>query len=331
MSILFDKNTLLDWLKTSNLNFITSGILKVDDPLFITKWTNSSEEFKSETIYTKLNSESFIIPTSMNFESMSWNHFGFNQSFSNDEYLNAPYHRNKHIEIHYVKTGEFKLKLNREYITLNEGDICIINPETYHSDIMPNGDLELFIIGINEELLDKLDKAKKYDLFDSAFKSGQTSEYIYLSDAKVLETNIKDLVVNIKEDNVDKFLAKLLSDLFKLDYHLIIDTETSRNTMLYDEISLFINRNYQSVTLDDLEFYFNFSKDHISRIIKSESGLSFVKYTQRIRIEKAKELLLNTDYSINEIMKIVGYKNETHFYKVFKDLVHLSPNEYREA
>ncbi len=331
MSILFDKNTLLKWLKTSNLNFITSGILKVDDPLFITKWTNDKAKFTSETKYTQLIDESFVIPTDVSFKSMSWNHFGFNQSFSNDDYLNAPYHRNKHIELHYVKKGKFTLKLNRDYITLNEGDICMINPETYHSDIMPTDDLELYIIGINEEILSDLANKDNYELINAAFSSGQTSEYIYLRNVKALETYIEDLLRNIKSSNVDKFLEKLLDKMYSLDYNLIIDTETSRNTMLYDEISLFIKRNYQSVSLDDLEFYFNFSKDHISRIIKSESGLSFVKYTQRVKIEKAKELLLNRDLSINEIMKLVGYKNETHFYKVFKELVHLSPNEYREA
>lgn len=334
MKNILDRKSLNSLLEESNLQFFSSGVLNVNDPFFITHWNVTKEYFRSEISYSTLENDSFQIPLQENKIPHSWNQFGFNQSFLTDDHLNAPYHRNKHVELHYVVKGTFTLKVNQTMITLEAGDVCIINPHCYHSDIIGPDleDLELYIIGINEEAFEGMKtKIMKYPIFYNAFKKrSNKSEYVIMRNATSIEEDICRLKSKIKQLNFKQDVTVYLDQLFSHEYTLFEELETSRNTMLFEELRNFIHRNYRTVSLEDLEFFFNFSKDHMSRIIKEESGLTFNKYVQKVRVDKAKELLKDTTLTIKEIMERVGYKNETHFYRLFKQQVGVNPNEYRQ-
>lgn len=58
-------------------------------------------------------------------------------------------------------------------------------------------------------------------------------------------------------------------------------------------------------------------------------GINFVNYLKDIRIAEAKRLLETTDEKILDISRKVGYDNEKHFMKIFKNICGISPSEYR--
>lgn len=68
---------------------------------------------------------------------------------------------------------------------------------------------------------------------------------------------------------------------------------------------------------------------YFSYLFKEQTGLSFVDYIKRLRIEKAKELLLKSDDKIYEVAAKVGYHNPKHFGRVFREVTGVSPAEYR--
>ena len=68
-----------------------------------------------------------------------------------------------------------------------------------------------------------------------------------------------------------------------------------------------------------------------SLLFKQYTGSNFVTYLQSIRIEEAKKLLLETDWKVNEIGRRVGFSDEKHFLKVFKNNVGFSPSEWRKS
>ncbi|MFD2118009.1 helix-turn-helix domain-containing protein [Paenibacillus yanchengensis] len=332
MKTIIDEKSLYKMLSNSNLKFFSSGVLHVADPLFITHWSINQEEFVSNIFYSSLDNESFSTPFKKESLPKSWSMFGIKQDLGNNSKLNAPYHRNKHIELHYVKEGTFNIKINRTIHTLNKGDVCIINPNCYHSDLINQDDLDLFIIGINREITHASEiDFSKYDLINSSFSANKKkSEYIIFRDVVGIEDVLHVLVENIKSDNF-KTLSKFLDKLYANDYDLVVEHETSRNSILFEEINNFIMSNYQTVTLEDLQFYFNFSKEHISRIIKKETGLTFCKYVQKIKLDESIYLLRTTNYSIKVIMRSIGYSNETHFYNLFEDYTGVLPQKYRKA
>lgn len=74
----------------------------------------------------------------------------------------------------------------------------------------------------------------------------------------------------------------------------------------------------------------NMSESYFSHLFKKETGSSFVDYVNSMRIEKAKELLLQTDMKIFEIASRVGVENTNYFSMLFKKLTGTSPSEFRQ-
>jgi len=68
---------------------------------------------------------------------------------------------------------------------------------------------------------------------------------------------------------------------------------------------------------------------YFCKIFKKFTGINFTDYLSRVRIEKAKNLLLNPNLRISEIAYAVGFQSLTHFNRVFKKLLAQSPTEYR--
>jgi signal transduction histidine kinase/DNA-binding response OmpR family regulator len=72
------------------------------------------------------------------------------------------------------------------------------------------------------------------------------------------------------------------------------------------------------------------SKSQLHRKVKALTGVSVTQYVNHIKIQKAKELLLNTELNINEIAYEVGYDDPTYFSRVFKKVMEVSPDQFRK-
>ncbi len=73
----------------------------------------------------------------------------------------------------------------------------------------------------------------------------------------------------------------------------------------------------------------NTSVFYFCKLFKKITGIHFTEYVARVRIEKAKNLLLNPNLRVTEIAYEVGFQSLTHFNRVFKKIVGESPSDYR--
>ena len=102
-------------------------------------------------------------------------------------------------------------------------------------------------------------------------------------------------------------------------------------SMLVKQASAFIQQNYtRSFSLEELAETIGVSKSYLSRIFKTDTGISLWDYLNRYRIQKAKELLLFTDESITAIAADVGYEDVGYFGRVFREIVGCSPRAFRQ-
>lgn len=74
----------------------------------------------------------------------------------------------------------------------------------------------------------------------------------------------------------------------------------------------------------------NTSTFYFCKMFKKATGLNFTEYLSRVRVEKAKNLLLNPNLRVSEIAFEVGFQSLTHFNRVFKKIAGESPSEFRE-
>lgn len=97
-----------------------------------------------------------------------------------------------------------------------------------------------------------------------------------------------------------------------------------------EQVVTIINMDYtQTIHLKDLAYQVGVSPFHLNRIFKSKMGCTPHMYLEKIRIEKAKELLASTSLSSTEVAYQVGYGSLSSFYKNFRKRVNCSPKEYR--
>ena len=83
------------------------------------------------------------------------------------------------------------------------------------------------------------------------------------------------------------------------------------------------------LSLGDVASAVNTSTFYFCKMFKKATGLNFTEYLSRIRIEKAKNLLLNPNLRVSEIAYEVGFQSLTHFNRVFRKLAGESPSRYR--
>ena len=101
--------------------------------------------------------------------------------------------------------------------------------------------------------------------------------------------------------------------------------------ILVKQACAYIQQNYtRSFSLIELAETIGVSKSYLSRIFKKDMGISLWDYLNRLRNQKARELLLLTDESIYVIATRVGYEDVGYFSRVFREITGCSPRAYRQ-
>ncbi len=99
-----------------------------------------------------------------------------------------------------------------------------------------------------------------------------------------------------------------------------------------EEIVAFIRAHYkEELHLEDIATRFSFNYSYLSAFFNSQMRESFNDYLNRIRIEKACELLHQQNKSIAEISKEVGYSEHSYFCRVFRKVTGKTPSSWRRA
>jgi len=93
----------------------------------------------------------------------------------------------------------------------------------------------------------------------------------------------------------------------------------------------YVEANYnKTLFLNDLSRKFNINTTYICDLFKKHMGLTFTEYLTQLRLNKAAEMLAETDYSIVQIADEVGYGDYCYFSKVFKEHFKMTPSGYRK-
>jgi AraC-like DNA-binding protein len=85
----------------------------------------------------------------------------------------------------------------------------------------------------------------------------------------------------------------------------------------------------EELSLEQVAKAVNTSVFYFCKMFKKATGINFTEFVSRMRIERAKNLLLNPNLRVSEIAYEVGFQSLTHFNRVFKKIVSQSPTEFR--
>jgi len=97
-----------------------------------------------------------------------------------------------------------------------------------------------------------------------------------------------------------------------------------------DEALHYIEKHYQEkISAEQLSMEVGLSKTKLQAGVQLRTGQTLYKYIQRVRLERAKEILANTNHPVKAVADAAGFVNESHFCKVFKKIYLISPVQYR--
>ena len=126
----------------------------------------------------------------------------------------------------------------------------------------------------------------------------------------------------------DLEITKLIYEFF---IHLFSNQKNLSNIDLVYAAVRTIDLNYNSsIKITDIASRFYITPVYLGKIFKERIGISPKQYIIKKRIERAKELLANTNLAVNEISNSVGYTDQLYFSRIFKVHCKLSPLEYRK-
>lgn len=179
-------------------------------------------------------------------------------------------------------------------------------------------------------------------IFDKFIFSTNTSKWSSDGLIHIILYNIMDLGISFSDDVAEKInklnsissikdsvdlLCEIVSDICKENSDL-----DNKSNELYNTIKQYIDENYTQVGMNVFEVgeKYGMSSYYLSRMFKNHSGIKLGTYINNLRIERSKVLLKeNPTMKIEDISLAVGFENRRTFLKNFKDIVGITPTQYR--
>lgn len=230
----------------------------------------------------------------------------------------------EHWVLQYTVDGEGEICINDKSHRLNKGDAFIINIPGNHYYRLPPDSKKWEVLYI--------EFSKEADVFLNKFISSEGNIININEDSRFLALMF-NVYRELIEDRIDS-IYKCSSYGYQLIMELLNEFTTKVINNEKDTVVVacksYIDKNYyKPIGLDDLTAITKFSKYHLLRKFKEEMGTTPGNYLIRIRLEKAMELILSTDDSIDTIAKKVGFSCGNYFSKVFRKNIKVSPLEFK--
>ena len=132
-----------------------------------------------------------------------------------------------------------------------------------------------------------------------------------------------------QHDGVIKLLVIFAEQVAALSNQLIVERENAEPPAIARAKAFINEHSTEELSLEQVAKAVNMSSFYFCKMFKKFAGVNFTEYVSRIRIEKARNLLLNPNLRISEIAYEVGFQSLTHFNRVFKKVLGQSPTEFR--
>lgn len=159
-----------------------------------------------------------------------------------------------------------------------------------------------------------------YDYFEYARRGIKIGVSDYLLKPFSDEEFLKSVREMIKRIQVRKYLERNVEETA---------FESCNNEDLVKSAKKYIQMNYRKeISLDEIANHISISSYYLSRIFSKSEGMTYKDYLIKLRMEKAKQLIMEGKKTIKEISIEVGYTDQNYFSKAFKKYTSKSPKEF---
>ena len=261
-------------------------------------------------------------------------------------FIEFPAHKHNYIEFNYVYKGKLTEVIHNKKIELQEGEIIFLNKDITHAIEESSEDDIIINFIIRPEFFDFILNLSESDniIFNFLLKSlylnkNSKGEYLYfkVSNENNIQEILEKIIIEIYEPTmmssttIKLLVGLLIVELIKKPNNIEVYSEDNYDNLIIIEVLKYIDNNYSTATLFEISEIVNQRHYKISKLVKKHTNMTFKELLQEKRLNKAKQLLNETDISIVEIISLVGYENLTYFYKIFKEKYGYTPKDFRKS
>lgn len=262
--------------------------------------------------------------------------------------FNGVIHKHTFIELVYIISGSATHVVGDREFQASKGDLFIINHNTPHAFFSNDNNSEPFVAYdllftpdffdislINDVSFESINSSF---LFYSLFPAQQSEPDVHISGSSYsvfgelfnkihLEfTNCETGYINI----IRAYVIELIINIFRKMNSTSNTNRNSRQSEIVETTLKYLKENYHKhLSLNDLAAQVFLSKDYFARIFRETTGMPISTLLQKIRVDEACKLLVNTNQKIDDIAALCGFSDTKYFYNLFKRQTGLTPKQYR--
>ena len=232
----------------------------------------------------------------------------------NSDKWNFTKHSHSYIELIFYLEGKAGVEVGGYYIDASIYDTIVHPANCMHlDDLSGERKREIICLGVDipelvieRSLLLHERSSELRDLFQMIFYEEKRKE----QDPYIMEYLLKALLTIVMRQ------AQLSED---------------SNRFLREVIPYIHEHFSEKITLDELAELEHISKSYLLRRFKQYTGMTIISYINHVRVETAKQLLIDSDCNVSEIAYQVGFESPKYFHRVFKSETGEPPAAFRKA
>lgn len=235
-----------------------------------------------------------------------------------------------HHELMLVTGGIAHVTIGSRKYKVKEGELLYLRPEIFHC-IKPDLESPLKFISVHFSFTN-------VEFDNNRWKIKAEMDDLPLQDVQFLDNyySVKNLMKGMLEVWFQKFPAyeflsktMLQQILFEVFRNIEAKSPNYSNSLKVKGVIRFMTENIEKkITLSELSQLVNLSPTYLAKVFKKTTGYSIIEFFNKMKIDKAKELIIEGDKKVKEVAEILGYKDEFYFSRIFKKIEGVSPKEF---
>ena len=253
-------------------------------------------------------------------------------------------HSHEWLELAYLEEGHILHTVGDTTYTLDPGEYFFIEPNQPHSYIsVPQKPISLMNIIFLPQLIDPtLNHARELkDIYnhylihirDARLDRSPSQMKFIDSDGQVRQQirNIFEEVSEKKPGWKESVRGLLIYIIIRMLRNAYSSDKPDVGLHLSEPIINYVQSHYmEAVKITDAFKNKSYSTAYLSRQFHRETGITFSNFLKHTRIDASCRLLANTENTVSEIAETVGYHDTTFFHSTFREIVGMSPLDYRK-
>lgn len=254
----------------------------------------------------------------------------------------VPIHSHDFVEIVYICSGNGNQTVKNNTYSISKGDVLFMNYGSTHSFCSHEG-FEYVNILIKPEYI-----SQNLCGIENAFALLSLSEFkefnqtintarCFMHFSKQERSHIETLIELMEKESANPSSGSQLVLRSSLDILLTtifrkMSLPMNEKMHLDSELLQYIKDNCgEALTLKKVSAMCFYNSSYFSRAFKKYTGIGFTTYLTQCRMERARELLIDTDLRIDDIIEKCGFTDHSRFFRVFAVYAGCSPLQYRKS